>query len=135
VRREIEFYRLTGETASIVITVDAKAVDIFDELLLLARRWIALAADGRLGKLEQIPEVNAAREKEGGATTAQLIGAYLKSYRQEEGFDTWTFKTMSEARYHVVELLQKHQHKRSLPSAGMLPSNSAHGNVPELMVA
>jgi hypothetical protein len=107
----------------------------FDELLLLAQRWTALAADDKLGQLAQIPEVKAAREKEDSATIAKLIGAYLRGYRREERFDTWTFKTMSEARYHVVELWQKHQHKRSLPSAGIFPSDSARGNVPELMVA
>jgi len=102
---ELNFYRLTGETAgSVLDTSNGNSIEDFQllHLIYLAQRWTSLSATSDLGELEDSVAVRVAKDE--GGSVGQVIRAYLIDYRQQNGIRKWTEKNISGAGDRVVQV-------------------------------
>jgi hypothetical protein len=130
---DLDFWRLMREVPTAVVDFDEiRERYLRDQLLLLAQRWVSLAASGGLGELEQCQEVRAVKEK--GGAPAEILKAFLESFKRRKGFERWTRDRMSDARMEVIKVWNKCQLKRPLNSKGII-SYASRQSSPKLIVS
>lgn len=109
---ELSFFRTVGKPMGEILHLGPKETLTVDELIILAERWVYLAANNALGTLE---EPLTARN---GGSIAERLQAYLDGYQKEAGFEKWSHETMNDARFKVIKVWEEFQRKRSLSENG-----------------
>lgn len=82
----------------------------FDELLVIAQRWIYLAAVDGLGNLES--NEKSIKVKREGGSMGERIRAFLLDYQEQKGFSEFALSSFIEARHQISEIWREYQTTR-----------------------
>lgn len=118
---ELSFYRIIGEPTAFIVPGWAPTDRGFDELCLLGERWVFLAAEGALWRLESHEWCR--KVKQSGGSLAERLKVYLEVYRETEGVDEWTEQHMNNARFRVIRVYEEFLRAKGRPlfNSGMHP--------------